>query len=51
MITSGENNDVIHVIAEVIEDISPLLDRLLDPDLPTPTPPPDTALSSATQNR
>lgn len=26
-------NDVTHVIAEEIEDISPLLDRLLDPDI------------------
>ena len=39
---------VMHLIAEQIEDISPLLDRLLDPDLP---PPLDTALSSAGQNR
>ncbi|MGR3368971.1 MAG: OB-fold nucleic acid binding domain-containing protein [Sagittula sp.] len=27
-------NGVTHVISEHIEDISPLLDRLLDPDLP-----------------
>ncbi|MFW2588290.1 OB-fold nucleic acid binding domain-containing protein [Sagittula sp. SSi028] len=30
------DNDVIHVIAEEIEDISQLLDLLLDPDLPSP---------------
>ncbi|WP_425098220.1 OB-fold nucleic acid binding domain-containing protein [Tropicibacter sp. S64] len=28
-------NDVVHVLAEEIEDISQLLDRLLDPALPT----------------
>jgi single-strand DNA-binding protein len=28
-------NGVTHVLAEEIEDISPLLDRLLDPDLPS----------------
>lgn len=28
-------NEVVHVIAEEIEDISQLLDRLLDPALPT----------------
>ncbi len=27
-------NSVVHVLAEEIEDISPLLDRLLEPDLP-----------------
>ncbi|EBA09336.1 OB-fold nucleic acid binding domain-containing protein [Sagittula stellata] len=27
-------NDVTHIVSEHIEDISPLLDRLLDPDLP-----------------
>ncbi|MDU8927513.1 OB-fold nucleic acid binding domain-containing protein [Alisedimentitalea sp. MJ-SS2] len=48
-------NGVMHLIAEVIEDISPLLDRLLDPDLPamaaSPVTPPDTMLSSPDQNR
>lgn len=27
---------VVHVVAEEIEDVSPLLDRLLDPDCPLP---------------
>jgi DNA-directed RNA polymerase len=29
-------NAVVHVVAEEIEDISPMLDRLLDPDAPLP---------------